>query len=352
MFLKNIKLTNFRNHGNYETDFNSGVTIIIGPNAVGKTNILESIYMISTVRSFKAKYDRDVIRHEQDFARIEGRVEDENDEKSLELFIQKNQDFENASVKKAKINKVPKSLHSFIGNLNAVLFSPEDIDVLTGSPSARRKYLDNVLYQISPEYKKTHSEYILAIRQRNKVLEKIRERGHGMDELGFWNTKIVQTGQIIQSDRKKMIDFLSKRLASYGVDLNNPETIFALKYVKNEISFERLHEYQGRELATKSTLVGPHRDDFEIYLNKFNLAEFGSRGQQRSAILALKMAEIDYFVGETGKRPILLLDDVFSELDEKHEEALLNTVTLQQTIITTTDIQRARESGYELKGLS
>ncbi len=349
MILTKIKLTNFRSHKSFETELNPKATIIVGPNASGKTNILEAAHMLSTAKSFKAKYDRDVVKHDKDFARVEGWICETSPETTeLELFIQKNPDFENASIKKTKINKVPKSIQKFAGQLKTVIFSPEDIEVLTGSPAARRRYLDNVLYQISSDYKKNHTDYILAIRQRNKVLEKIRETGRGKEELGYWNTKIVQNGTLIQNHREELISFLAKKLISYGIDLNNAETKLTLKYIKSDITFERLHEYQERELAAKNTLIGPHRDDFEIILNDFDISEFGSRGQQRSAILALKLAEIDYFVERLGQKPLLLLDDVFSELDERHEEAVLKAVKSHQTIITTTEMQKALESGYEL----
>jgi DNA replication and repair protein RecF len=341
MQIKTLKLTNYRNHKKFAAEFDEQITVIMGANAVGKTNLLESIYMLSSTRSFKAKYDRDVINHREDFARIEGTISNGEEDKELEIFIQKNQNFKNASIKKAKINKVTKSLQKFVGTLKAVLFSPEDIEILMGSPSSRRKYMDLVLYQINPQYKKTHSEYIQAVRQRNKLLEKISETGRGMDELGFWNTKIVQNGISIQYHREKMIDYLKKGVLSYGVDLNNTGTKINIKYLKSEINFERLHEYQAKEIASRNTLIGPHRDDIEIQLNDFNVAEFGSRGQQRSAILALKLAETDYFETETGKRPILLLDDVFSEFDEKHKEAVTNTINRQQTIVTTT--QKTKE---------
>jgi DNA replication and repair protein RecF len=338
MQIKNIKLTNFRNHKSFETGLESGTTILTGPNAIGKTNIIEALHMLSTAKSFRAKYDRDVIKHGFDYTRIEGFIENQDDGTALELYIQKNPQFENASVKKAKVNKVPKSLNNFTGVLNTVLFSPEDIDVITGSPTGRRRYMDSILYQVSSGYRRIHTEYLQAIRHRNKILEKIRETGKGYDELGYWNTKVVQNGISIQNDREKMFGFLKERLKRYGRELNGSKTLVDLLYKKSEISFDRLHEYRNKEIGAVSTLIGPHRDDFEIALDSFNLAEFGSRGQQRAVILALKLSEIDFFVDVTEKRPVLLLDDIFSELDEKHESAVLEMIKLQQTIITATHL--------------
>ena len=337
MLVKDLKLTNFRNHKNFRIGFGENINVIVGPNASGKTNILEATHMLSTGRSFKAKYDRDVIRHNEDYARVEGKIHNGDEDKELEMFVQKNPNFENASIKKAKVNKVPKALYAFTGLLNTVLFSPEDIEVLTGSPAGRRKYMDLILYQIDPNYKHTHTEYLQAVRQRNKVLENIRNIGRGSDQLGFWNTKIVRNGIYIQEQREILATFLQKQVRFYGKELNDYDTEIVLNYHKSEISFDRLHEYLSREIAAKSTLIGPHREDFEFMLDDFDIIQFGSRGQQRAAVLALKLAEIDYFIEKTENRPVLLLDDVFSELDAKHEEALMETIQLQQTIITCTE---------------
>jgi DNA replication and repair protein RecF len=338
MILKKIKFTNFRSHKNFETDLDPRTTVIVGPNAIGKTNVLEGIYMLSTAKPFRAKYDKDVIKHTSEHAHLEGTVEnDDGSQTSLELHIQKNQAFENASVKKAKVNKVPRSIQAFAGNLKTVLFSPTDMELLTGSPAERRRYMDTILYLVSQDYKKVHSEYVLAVKHRNRVLEKIKETGRGKDELGFWNTKIVQNGSLIQSFRKNLIEELQKDLLSYGLRLSNMDDTLQIEYLINEISYERLHNYQDREIAAKSTLIGPHRDDFVIKSENYNIAEFGSRGQQRSAVLALKMSELSYINRQTDSKPVLLLDDIFSELDASHEAAVLEVINGYQTVIATTD---------------
>ncbi|EKD99713.1 MAG: DNA replication and repair protein recF [uncultured bacterium] len=349
MHLAKLKLTNFRNHKTFTAEFIGDITVIVGPNAAGKTNILEAIHYLATTKSFKAKYDRDIIKHTQDFARIEGRATiEEDDTKDLELYIAKNPNFDNASIKKAKINKVPKALQKFAGTFNSVLFSPEDVEILTGSPQARRKFLDMLLFQISTPYKKKHAEYVLAVKNRNKILEKIREFGRGWDELGFWNTKVVQNGLFIQEERDKLFEYLKISINKYGKELNDEKTNITINYLKSPISFDRLAQYKDREVASASTLVGPHRDDFEVSLNDFDIAEFGSRGQQRAAILALKFSELDYFVATAKTRPVLLLDDVFSELDDKHEQALQEIIGLQQTIITTTEKAKIKDQHFQI----
>ncbi len=348
MEIENIKLTNFRNHLNFETELDKKVTVIAGANASGKTNILEAIYLLATAKSFKATYDRDMINHDSDFARVEGLVSDENDVTNLEIVIQKNMNFENASIKKAKVNKVPKQLSVFAGYLKAVLFSPENMEMLTGSPAERRRFLDMILYQVNNKYKKTHTEYIHAVKQRNKVLEKIRDTGAGTGELGFWNTKVVQNGIYIGEEREKAMNYLNKQLKFYGKELGGYDTDLNINYLKSEISYERLNEYREKDIFSRSTLIGPHRDDFVIEQNELNIADFGSRGQQRSAILALKLSEIDLILDRTGIRPILLLDDVFSELDDKHEEAVLDTIQKQQTIITATEVHSHLPHNFSL----
>jgi DNA replication and repair protein RecF len=347
MLINKLKLTNFRNHSTFEKQFSPETNIILGPNAAGKTNILEAIHLLSSTRSFKARYDRDTIKHGEDYTRIEAEVEDEDGENDLELFIQKLPETENASIKKVKLNKVAKSLYKFAGNFNTVLFSPEDIEVLTGSPAGRRRYIDSILYQTDPEYRRNHTEYLQIVRKRNKILEKIREFGKGYDELGFWNTKVVQNGVFIQNSREILFKSLGSNAIKYDRDINKTKTRVDLRYKKSDISFDRLQEYRNKEIAAVNTLIGPHRDDFEIILDGFDAAEFASRGQQRAAILALKLAEIEYFVETTDKRPVLLLDDIFSELDEEHETLVLETIKLQQTIITATHLPDKIPSGIE-----
>lgn len=333
MKVKGIKLTNFRNHLNKEISFKDSINLIVGPNGIGKTNILEAIHLVSTAKSARTKYDSDLINYGCNFCIV--LLEEENN--NLEIQIIKSSEMENASSKKVKVNKVPKKVSYFTGLFNSILFTPQDINLITNPPSERRRYLDMLLSQANIDYKKKLSDYIRAVKQRNKVLEQINE-GYGFGQIDYWDSQILSLGKYIQEKRIEFFDYIKDRLTENNKRLNSKENILEIYYQRNEMSKERLEKYKDKEIYAKSTLVGPHRDDFGIYLNKRNLANFGSRGQQRTSLLALKLSEIDFLRYKTNENPVLLLDDIFSELDEKHRKTIIDTIKEQQTIITSTEI--------------
>jgi len=333
MKINKLILKNFRNHLDKTIEFSDDINLILGANGAGKTNILEAIHLISTTKSTKAKFDRDIINYEQPFCTIT--LINPND--TLELQIIKGDTEDNTSSKKAKINKTPKSLSYFAGMFNSVLFTPQDVEMITGTPSLRRKYLDMVLIQTSKDYKKNLNLYIKAVRQRNKLLEMIRERRYGHTQIEYWDEQILVLGTLIQKDRLSFFENIKENIHKYNDQLNNNDTELKLNYKINEINRERMESHKETEIAAKTTLIGPHRDDFEIIYNNKDIAYFGSRGQQRTALLALKLAEIDFIELKTGEKPLLLLDDVFSELDAKHKNTVLTAIDGQQTIITATE---------------
>lgn len=335
MHIHKLKLTNYRNHLDFEYDFKGNSATLVGPNAIGKTNILEAINLLSTTKALRAKYDKELINYNKNFARVDSTVDVNGEKIALEVAIARTPDTENVTKKLVKINKVNKSLGKFVGTFNSVLFTPADIQILTGSPTLRRQYLNSILFQIDSKYKKDFSEYTKAIRQRNKILEKIAETSKGRDELTFWTEKVLVLGVDIQETRKNMFGEFKEHLYNIMYLLNDNKNQYELNYLINEISEERLEKYRQKELWTKTTLVGPHRDDFEIRLNGHDIAYYGSRGQQRTTILGLKMCETEYISEKVGTRPVLLLDDIFSELDPKHTEAVNEIIKQQQTIITT-----------------
>lgn len=335
MKIETLKLKNFRNHETTDIDFDGRSALITGPNGAGKTNILEAIHLLSTTKSLRAKYDRELINHAADFARIEAQVQLNGSSVLLEMAIAKSPNFENASKKVVKIDRVNKSLTSFAGTLNSVLFAPTDIEILTGPPSLRREYIDSVFFQIDKEYKRSSMQYLKAVRQRNKLFELISEEGRGAEQLPYWNGQVIGLGTYIQKQRTELLEYFQNRIAVYAGKLGDPDDIYKINYLMNEISEQRIEKYADKELFTRKTLVGPHRDDFEINFNGFDIASYGSRGQQRTTVLALKLCEIDYLSEQSGKRPILLLDDIFSELDPLHREAVEGIMELQQTLITT-----------------
>lgn len=336
MKILNLKLTNYRNHSKFTLDFDEKLTLITGPNGSGKSNILEAIYMLSTGRSHRSRYDKDLIQYNKPFSIINAQVQTKDEEFDMELQIIRNEKFANVAIKKAKINKVAKSMQYFTGIFNSVLFSPEDIQLITGSPAERRKYIDNMISQVDIEYERALTDYTKAVRQRNKLLEKICTGQGGVDQIDFYTKQILTHGKLIQEKREKMFKNIKTPVSENGKKLCDGGTKLELEYRKNEINEDRLEEHKNQEIAAMTTLIGPHRDDFDIIFNGHNVSEFGSRGEQRSCVLALKLSEIEYIEKIKKERPVLLLDDIFSELDARHQEAVLETIDGQQTTITST----------------
>jgi len=334
----NLSLQNFRNHISLAIDTNSEVVYIYGNNGLGKTNILEAIYLISTSKSLRSEYDKDLINHQKSFLRVKSTFEQDLDKKDLEITIEKRNEFQNTSNKKTYINGINKSLTVFAGNIKSVIFTPNDLEILTASPSNRRKYLDSIFYQYSSLYKNSILDYTKSLKQRNKLLQMISETGVGRDQLPFWNHKLIIEGNNIQKEREKFFDYANLHKDQIIEDLEIKNFSLKFDYRKSEISEERLLKYASAEVASQTTLVGPHKDDFEIFLNNYKISDFGSRGQQRMGILILKQLELNFLFEKTGFRPILLLDDIFSELDDKNKHAILKIIPNQQTFITSVDL--------------
>jgi len=204
MKISNLKLTNFRNHSKLSLDFDEKLTLITGDNGSGKSTILEAIHMLSTGRTKMSKYDKDLIQYTKDFCTIDAKIETNEEEFDMELQIIKNEKFDNVSIKKAKINKVAKSMQYFTGIFNSVLFSPEDIQLITGSPSERRRYIDDMISQVDTDYKRKLNNYVRAVRQRNKLLEKINLGLGGRYQIDFYTNQILENGKSIQEKRERM----------------------------------------------------------------------------------------------------------------------------------------------------
>jgi DNA replication and repair protein RecF len=319
--INKIRIQNFRNLPDKVFEFSPKVTVIVGPNASGKTNLLESIYLVSTGKSFKANLETDLIMKNKSFARVKGLIDDNQ---KLEIILS----YE--SHKKLLVNGVPKRLIDFSGNLKVVLFGPWDMDLVTDSPSIRRKFLDAVLSQVDREYRRAIISYEKGLRLRNKLLFRIREENLSRSQLLFWNQLLIKNGDYISNSRQDFINFVN---SNKSLMTNN----YQLTYDKSVISVGRLDQYANEEIASATTLVGPHRDDFVFQESERNLANFGSRGEQRMSVLWLKLAELEFIENKTKIKPTLLLDDIFSELDEKHRKIVFDISHYQQTIITTAD---------------
>ena len=317
MTLADLSLQQFRTYTKRAFTFSPNITLIIGPNTVGKTNILEAIMMMATGKSFRADRDAETIRWGSEFGRIKAVAGDT----TLELVL--------TATKKYLVNGIARRQIDFVGNLVAVLFWPEHLELVTDSPSIRRKYLDSVLVQVDREYRRNVLSYERGLRQRNRLLDLINEGKAHRHQLLFWDQLLIRAGGYITDARAQYIDFINQFHVS-GVT-------YHVEYEKSGISEGRLAQYRDEEVAAKSTLVGPHRDDFLVTKNDLDLSKYGSRGEQRLAILWLKLAELAFIEEKTGERPLLILDDIFSELDVAHRELVLNLLDKQQTIVSSAE---------------
>lgn len=335
--IKKIGLVSFRNFRRKAVVFSPKTTVVVGLNASGKTNIVEAVYLLSTGKSFKAKLNEEMINHNQEIARVGGVFE--GGEKLEAVLTRGTINIgttreEKTPRKRLLVNGVGKRLFNFAGLFKTVLFGPGDLDLVTESPSVRRNFLDAILSQVDGEYRRAILSYEKGLRRRNKILYRIREEGTARSNLLFWNKLLVKNGDYVSSARQRLIDFINSTSA---INREN----FRVEYDKSAISEARLEQYAREEVAAATTLVGPHRDDFCLKLKKRKyfraLDRYGSRGEQRMGVLWLKLAELSFLESETEEKPTLLLDDIFSELDNEHREVVMKIVEGQQTIITTAD---------------
>lgn len=320
--LKNILLHNLRSYKKEVFEFSADLTLIIGKNTAGKSNLIEAIYFISHGKSFRTDKDTEAIRNGVNVARIKA----ETGSDLLEVVLST---IPGKFGKKLLINGVSKRKIDFIGNLPSVLFSPQDLDLITGSPGLRRNFLDEVLEQTDRDYRFASINYSKALRQRNSLLEKVKNTGvKNFSEFSYWDNLLITNGNIITNKRGEFINFVN----------DQEKKLFDFKMIYDEsiVSVERLAQYKEAEEASGLTLVGPHRDDFRIEIKEGTVKNYGSRGQQRLSVLQLKLLQLDFLESHLGMRPTLLLDDIFSELDEGHIKHVLSIVKDQQTIITTT----------------
>lgn len=333
--IRRLFLQNFRNYSQKTLEFSSETTLIIGPNASGKTNILEAVYALATGKSFRADNEREVIREsrEPDIAGYPEvtRVMGETESVQLEIIWDQRDRFQ----KWYKVDGIGKRQTDFIGHLRAVLFCPQDIEIVTDSPSVRRQYLDLVLTQVFKDYRLASRLYEKALRARNKLLWRIREENIDRYQLEYWNNLLIVNGGIIHERRKEYLAFL------------NGQRDLEVHYDQSVISASRLAKYAHEEIAAGTTLVGPHRDDFQVKIKGKNAKNFGSRGEQRLAVFNIKLGELEFIKRTTGQDPVLLLDDIFSELDDRNRQTVLEVIPKQQTIMTATEFRQGKKEGIQ-----
>lgn len=328
--LLHLSLQNFRNYKKSSFEFEKSV-IIIGPNTAGKSNLIESIYLLSSGKSFRAERDSQMVRFGHEMGRIKASAKQNSDTVELEVVVTVGEVAGvKAQFKRYFVNGVAKRRQDFVGNLPSVLFSPQDLEIIVGSPGLRRNFLDNVLEQTDRDYRIALLGFTKALRQRNALLELVKDTGRNIEkQLEYWNSLVIRNGSVLTRKREEFVKYLN--------EAKKDILDFRLEYDKSIISKERLEQYHGAERAAGITLVGPHRDDLFIKFDSdLELKSFGSRGQQRLGVLQLKLLELSYVRDRVETEPILLLDDVFSELDEDHIILILGICDNQQTIITTT----------------
>ena len=334
MNITKLKLENFRNYNSQEIEFNKGINVFYGDNAQGKTNILEAIFLCSMGKSFRTSKDKELIKLNSDFAKLNIEYEKSDREGKIEYIISEKK---NISVNGVKIKK----LSELLGNLNIVIFTPDDINILKGGPQNRRRFLDIMISQLRPNYMHILNLYIKTMEQRNNYLRQIKEEHKDENLLEIWDEKLAEYAIKIYEYRKEFIEKIIKKLDIIHKNITNGEEQIELEYVTECDSKEKylklLKERRKLDIIKGFTTKGVHRDDFMIYINKKDIKIFGSQGQNRTAMLSLKLAELQVIYDEIGEYPILLLDDFMSELDKTRRKNFLENIEGTQVIITGTE---------------
>ncbi|PPA68466.1 DNA replication/repair protein RecF [Jeotgalibacillus proteolyticus] len=348
MYIDELELAHYRNYDKLTVQFDNNVNVILGENAQGKTNVMESIYVLAMAKSHRTSNDKDLIQWESEYAKIKGRVMKHHGALPLELSITK-------KGKKARLNHLEQSkLSRYIGNMNVVMFAPEDLHLVKGSPQVRRRFIDMEIGQISAVYLHDSSLYQKILQQRNHYLKQLqvkKQRDETMldvltDQFIEMAVKIInrrfQFIDLLQQWAKPIHSGISRNLETLevvykpSVQVTNEDNAEAIEAVMRK----KFEELRSREIDRGVTLIGPHRDDLQFLVNGHDVQTFGSQGQQRTTALSIKLAEIELIRAEIGEYPILLLDDVLSELDDYRQSHLLNTIQGKvQTFVTTTSVE-------------
>jgi DNA replication and repair protein RecF len=347
MYIEQIELKDYRNYERLSVEFENKVNVILGENAQGKTNVMESIYVLAMAKSHRTSNDKDLIRWDQDYAKIEGRIQKQHSSLPLQLIISK-------KGKKAKCNHIEQQkLSQYVGNMNVVMFAPEDLNLVKGSPQVRRRFIDMEIGQVSPIYLHDMSQYQKILQQRNHFLKMMQIKKQNdqtmleilTEQFIEMSVKIVMRRfeflRMLQEWAKPIHNGISRGLETLeiaykpSVDVLEDQDLSKMKASYEE----KFSKVRMREIERGTTLFGPHRDDLLFFVNGRDVQTFGSQGQQRTTALSVKLAEIELIHSEIREYPILLLDDVLSELDDYRQSHLLNTIQGRvQTFVTTTNV--------------
>ncbi len=347
MNIKSIYVENFRNLDKQKIDFSPEVNVLYGLNGQGKTNIIEAVYYFCNGKSFRALKDREVIHFSKETGKIKIEFENGQRENLGEIIL--------SDKKNIKLNDIPiKKLSEILGFLNIVLFTPEHLNLIKAGPNERRKFLDNFISQLKPVYFKTLVDYYKVLKQKNIILKSHDESL--ISTLDIWDEKLAEYGIQIYRYRKEFLEKLAGYLKTIQADITEKKEDININFLSSvkgdfllkENFINQLSKNRHRELEYKMALIGPHRDDFEFMINEKNLKLYGSQGQQRTCVLAVKMAECEIINELKNEYPVLLLDDIMSELDIKRREYLLKKIKNFQVIITCTNKDSVRAENMKV----
>ena len=344
MKVNSVKLNNFRNISSLELSAHEGVNVIYGENAQGKTNILESLWLFTGCKSFRGAKDNDLIKFNEDFAKINLDFSDNIRNKKSEIIIGNKK-------KNVSLNEVSlRSTSELIGSFYAVIFSPSHLSLIKDGPTQRRRFLDTALCQLKPSYAEHLAGYRRALLQRNALLKDLHLSPQLYDMLDTWDDQLARYSAAVISERLKYIEILSGYSEQIYSGISENKESFSISYSRNDITdvnisvrdlylleLENIKKARKEDVLYRSTTIGPHRDDIEILINGVSARSFGSQGQQRSCALALKLGESEIIKQITGETPVALLDDVMSELDEKRQDYVLNHINDRQVFLTCCD---------------
>ena len=337
MIIESIELQNYRNYEKLHMDFSDGTNLLYGDNAQGKTNLLEAIYVCSTTKSHRGSKDKEIIRFQQEESHIKLLVKKRDVPYRIDMHLKKNK------TKGVAINGIPiRKASELFGIVNVVFFSPEDLNIIKNGPSERRRFLDLELCQLNKLYVHALIQYNRVITQRNKLLKDLVFHPEYEETLDIWDEQMIQYGSQVIQFRQEFIEQLNNIILSIHKQLSGEEETLELFYEANT-SIDQLKNSLAKsresDLRQKTTGVGPHRDDISFMVNGIDIRKFGSQGQQRTAALSLKLAEIELVKHLVNDYPILLLDDVLSELDGNRQKHLLSGINHIQTMITCTGLE-------------
>ncbi len=334
MFIKHIKLINFRNYKKQDIDLSEDINIFFGDNAQGKTNILEAIFICALGKSFRTKKEKELINLNEKDAILEVEFKKQDREGKIKIELNDKKTIYMNDIKQNKLSDI-------LGNLNIVMFSPDDIEILKSGPAKRRRFLNVMISQIRPKYLYNLNMYLKTLEQRNYYLRQIKIENKNPEMLEIWDEKLAEYSEQVYLYRNEFIEKIKNKIQSIHKNITEEKEDIKIKYISDcenkEKYKEELKKQREIDIQKGYTTKGIHRDDFYIFINGKQVNVYGSQGQNRTVILSLKLTELEIMKEEIGEYPVLLLDDFMSELDKKRRENFLKYISYAQIIITCTD---------------